>query len=90
MVNDPTHIASGNILDLILTSNPSVIINTHTTPDMSDHESVTFNINLNPVRNRKPPHKVYSYKSTDWDIDIDKLNHKYFDMDPNSQDVDIN
>ena len=55
MVNDPTRIASGNILDLILTSNPSIIINTHTTPGMSDHESMTFNVNLNPVRNKKPP-----------------------------------
>ena len=30
MVNDPTRIESGNILDLILTSNPSIITNTHT------------------------------------------------------------
>ena len=57
MVNDPTRIASSNILDLIFTSNPSIIINTHTTPGMSDHESVTFNVNLNPVRNKKPPTK---------------------------------
>ena len=93
MANDPTPIASGNILDLILTSNPSIIINTYTTLGMSDHESVTFNINLNPVRNRKTHHKVYSYKSADWDKlkdDIDKLNREYFDMDPNSQDIDTN
>ena len=60
---------------------------------MSDHESVTFNVNLNPVRNRKSSHKEYSYKSADWDKlkdDIDKLNRGYFDMDPNSQDIDIN
>ena len=57
MVNDPTRITSGNILDLILTSNPSIIINTHTTHGMSDHESVTFNVNLNAVRNKKPPTK---------------------------------
>ena len=49
--------------------------------------------NLNPVRNKKPPHQVYSYKSADWDQlkdDIDKLNLEYFDIDPNSQDIDIN
>ena len=94
MVNDPTRIASGNILDLIFTSNPSIIINTHTTPGMSDHESVTFNVNLNPVRNKNPPpHKVYSYISPDWDKlkdDIDKLNREYFDIYPNLQDIDIN
>ena len=66
MVNDPTRIESGNILDLILTSNPSIITNTHTTPGMSDHEAVTFEVNLNPIRNRKPPHKVFKYKSADW------------------------
>ena len=78
MVNDPTHIASGNILDLIFTSNPSIIINTHTTPGMSD---------------QNPPNKVYSYISPDWDKlkdDIDKLNREYFDMDPNLQDIYIN
>ena len=37
--------------------------------------------------------QVYCYKSADWDKlkdDIDKLNREYFDMDPNSQDIDIN
>ena len=66
MVTDHIRIASGNIFDLILTSNSSIIINTHTTIGMSDHESVTFNVNLNPVCNRNtPPHKVYSDKSAD-------------------------
>ena len=58
MLNNPTRIDSGNILDLILTSNPSIIVNTHTTPGMSDHEAVTFNINLNPVRNRTPTQNI--------------------------------
>ena len=44
MVNDPTRIESGNILDLILNSNPSIITNSHTTPGMSDHEAVTFEV----------------------------------------------
>ena len=104
-----TH-AFGNILDLILTSNPSIIINTHTTPGMSDHESVTFNVfaainpptkfiitnqqtATKPSMQKETPHKVNSYKSADWDKlkgNIDKLNLEYFDMDPNSQDIDIN
>ena len=95
MVNDPTRIESGNILDLILTSNPSIIIiNTHTTTHgMSDHEAVTFGVNLNQIRNRKPPHKVFKYKSTDLcklKNDISKLTDEYFDSDPNSQDVNTN
>ena len=93
MVNDPTRIESGNIMDLILTSNPSIITNTHTTPGMSDHEAVTFEVNLNPIRNRKPPHKVFKYKSADWyklKNEISKLTDEYFDSDPNSQDINTN
>jgi hypothetical protein len=93
MLNNPTRIDSGNILDLILTSNPSIIVNTHTTPGMSDHEAVTFNVNLNPVRNRKPPHKIFQYKSANWDKlkdDINQLTSTYFHRNPNSRDINEN
>ena len=92
-MNNPTRIDSGNILDLILTSNPSIIVNTHTTPGMSDHEAVTFNVNLNPVRNRKPPHKIFQYKSANWDKlkdDINQLTTTYFHRNPNSRDINEN
>ena len=93
MANDTARIESGNILDLILTSNPSITTNTHTTPGMSDHEAVTFEVNLNPIRNRKPPHKVFIYKSADWcklKNELSKLTDEYFDTDPNSPDVNTN
>ena len=93
MMNNPTRIDSGNILDLILTSNPSIIENTHTTPGMSDHEAVTFNVNINPVRNSKPPHKIFQYKSANWDQlkdDINRLTTAYFHMNPNSKDISEN
>ena len=60
---------------------------------MSDHEAVTFEVNLNPIRNRKPPHKVFKYKSADWcqlKNEISKMTDEYFDTDPNSQDVNTN
>ena len=93
MMNNPTRSDSGNILDLILTSNPSIIVNTHTTPGMSDHEAVTFNVNLNPVRNRKPPHKIFQYKSANWDKlkdDINQLTTTYFHRNQNSRDINEN
>ena len=93
MMNNPTRIDSGNILDLILTSNPSIIVNTQTTPGMSGHEAVTFNVNLNPVRNRKPPHKIFQYKSSSWDKlkdDIIQLTTTYFHRNPNSRDINEN
>ena len=92
-MNNSTRIDSGNILDRILTSNPSIIVNTHTTPGMSDHEAVTFNVNLNPVRNRKPPHKIFQYKSANWDKlkdDINQLTTTYFHRNPNSRDINEN
>ena len=69
------------------------LFNTHTTPGMSDHEAVTFDVNLNPIRNRKPPHKVFKCKSADWcklKNEISKMTDKYFDTDPNSHDVNTN
>ena len=62
-------------------------------PGMSDHEAVTFEVNINPIRNRKPPHKVFKYKSADWcklKNEISKLTDEYFDSDPKSQDVSTN
>ena len=76
-----------------VTSNLSIIVNTHPTPGMSDHEAVTFNVNLNPVRNGKPPHKVFQYKSANWDKlkdDITQLTTTYFHMNPNSGDMNEN
>ena len=93
LLNNPIRIDSGNILDLILTLNPSIIVNTHTTPGMSDNEAVTFNVNLNPVRNRKSPHKIFQYKSANWDKlkdDINQLTTTYFHMNPNSRDINEN
>ena len=61
MVNESTRVDSGNTLGLILTSNPYIIVNIHTTPGMSDHEAVIFNVNLSLVRNRNPSHKVLQF-----------------------------
>ena len=57
MVNDQTQVDLGNIFDLILTLNPFIIVNTHTTPGMSDYEAVTFKVSLNSVHKRRPPQK---------------------------------
>ena len=92
-MNNPTRIDSGNILDLILASNSSIIVNTHTTAGMSDHAAVIFNVNLNPVRNRKPPYKIFQYQSANRDKlkdDINQLAITYFHMNPNSRDINEN
>ena len=57
MVNEPTRLYYGNILDLVLTSNSSLISTINTVTDMSDHEAILFDIDMNPTR-KKTPHKV--------------------------------
>ena len=60
---------------------------------MSDHEAVTFNVNVNPVHNRKPPHKILQYKTANWDQlkdDINQITTTYFHMNPNSRDISEN
>ena len=34
---------------------------------MSEYEAILFNINMNPNRKIKPPHKVYNYRSANWE-----------------------
>ena len=34
---------------------------------MSDHEAVLFQINMNPMKKTTPPHKVYNYKTANWE-----------------------
>ena len=93
MVNEPTRLDSGNTLDLVLTSNPSLISTINTVAGMSDHEAILFDINMNPTRNNKPPHKVYSYRSADWESlksNCTELTKHYFDRNPDNLDVNSN
>ena len=86
MINEPPAIDSGNILDLVLTSNPSLISTINTVTGMSDHETIFFDINMNPTRNNEPPHKVYNYRSTN----CTKISQQYFNRKPDEQDVNSN
>ena len=93
MVNEPIRLDSGNILDLLLASNPSLISTINTVAGMSDHEAILFDINMNPTRNNKPPHKVYSYRSADWESlksNCTELTKHYFDRNPDNLDVNSN
>ena len=58
MDNEPTRLDSGDILDMVLTSNSSLISTINTVTGMSDHETILFDIVMNPIRENKPPHKV--------------------------------
>ena len=66
-VKVPTRPASGKTLDLLLSSYPNSVSNVSTSPGLSDHLPVTFEIILKPHRSTKPPHKVYIYKKANFD-----------------------
>ena len=60
---------------------------------MSDHEAVNFSLNLKPIRKPKPPHKVFQYKSADWEglnKEIDQLAQDYFDRSPDQISLNSN
>ena len=83
----------GNILDLVLTSNSALISNVNTVSGMSDHEAVLFQINMNPMKKTTPPHKVYNYKTANWETfksNIILLTQKYFDRNRDNLDIDSN
>ena len=93
MVNEPTLLYSGNILDIVLTSYSPLISTINTVTGMSDHEAILFDIDVNPTRKNKPPHKVYHYKSANWESlksNCTELTKHYFDRNPDNLDVNSN
>ena len=62
-VKQPTR--KGNILDLVLTTNPNLVENVQVVNGMSDHDAVLVDITLKPSINRKQPRKVFLFKKGD-------------------------
>ena len=62
-VKQPTR--KGNILDLVLTTNPNLVENVQVVDGMSDHDAVLVDITLKPSINRKQPRKVFLFKKGD-------------------------
>ena len=72
---------------------PALISNVNTVTAMSDHEAVLFQITMNPMKTTTPPHKVYNYKTANWESlksNIILLTQKYFDRNPDNLDIDSN
>ena len=68
MVTEPTRISgvTKNILDLVLTSHPNFIDQCKVVPGVSDHEAVTFMLNLKPKFNKKPARKCLCLAERTW------------------------
>ena len=59
--------ASNNILDLIMTNNPSSVSHVCCTPGMSDHNAVICVLNILPQYKRQPKRTIFMYNKTNWD-----------------------
>ena len=77
----------------LLSSNANLVQDVSTSPGISDHDAVLFNINARPVRASKPPHKVYSYKKTNIEglkSDLNDANREFFERHPEYHSVEEN
>ncbi|XP_072037401.1 uncharacterized protein [Amphiura filiformis] len=97
MVTEPTHRTDDteNILDLILTSNPTVVDNLYHMPGLGvcKHDVIMTHVNISPQRARTPPRRVSMYKHLDSEAftnDAEKLKDSYFQSDPEGKSVQDN
>jgi hypothetical protein len=61
LVRKPTRL--NNILDLFMTTNPSLVESCSYLPGISDHDAIPiFTINTRAKKNKSKPHKIFLYK----------------------------
>ena len=58
---------SGNILDLFLTTNPTLVNSVSVIPGFSDYHIVRCFVDTKPKVNRKAPRKAYLYRKANWE-----------------------
>ena len=56
-----------NILDLVFTSNPTLVKSSISVPGLSDHEAIVTDIDIKPVYSQKQRRKIYKYSKANWD-----------------------
>jgi len=95
LIETPTHTA-GNILDLLLTNNDSIIHNLSVNPELpsalsSDHYIIKFNIISTPINSPKSA-KVsshHNYSKANWDGMFEFLTHYNFSPMYNLTDINL-
>ena len=65
IVREVTRPASGNILDLIITSNPALIQNVSIHPGISDHSILTFDLDAKFKTSGKSQRRIYQFNKAD-------------------------
>ncbi|CAG2201695.1 unnamed protein product [Mytilus edulis] len=55
-----------NLLDIVLTTNPSLVKTSKNTPGISDHEMIVTDCDTKPYYQRSKPRKCYIYSKANW------------------------
>ena len=79
LVTFPTR--GGSILDLVLSSHSDLVSNIHSSEGISDHSTVSFDVNLAIKLNKKKPRSVYKFSNTDFNevrMDATELSKAFF------------
>ena len=92
-MRDVTRPSAGNILDLIITSNPTLIENVNVHTGISDDHILTFNISSSPKHQPKPPRKIHLFNKADLQQlkkAADCFSTDFLQSDPEKRDVETN
>ena len=65
MVRCATH--GKNLLDLFITNQPGLVKSCNVIPGYSDHEVAVADCELNPIVQKKKPHRVHLFSKANWD-----------------------
>ena len=66
LLNDTQPTRYGNILDLFLTTNPTLVEQVSCQPGLSDHDVVIAQCALKPTVERQKTRKVPAFRKADW------------------------
>ena len=66
-VKTATRPTSGRTLDLVFSTNSSLIQACHTTHGISDHDAILFEVDVTPKPATKPPRKVFQFHKGNYD-----------------------
>ena len=58
---------NGKLLDLVFTTNPSLIKSSVSVPGISDHDIVVTDVDIKPVYSSQKPKNVYKWNKANWD-----------------------
>ena len=68
------------ILDLFLTTNPTLLDNVSITPVLSDHDIVLIQVDVKPGVLTQAPRNIHLYKKSDWDQLKQSMRDVYFEL----------